>query len=64
MEKTKKDFEYKIEYYNELGQLHRTDGPAVEYINGYCFWYLNGKSYTEQRYNIESLKFKNEKNII
>ena len=25
------------------GQLHRVDGPAVEYSNGGKAWYLNGK---------------------
>ena len=25
------------------GELHRTDGPAVEYANGNKYWYLNGK---------------------
>jgi hypothetical protein len=27
---------------NREGDLHRTDGPAVEYANGYRAWYLNG----------------------
>ena len=25
------------------GQLHREDGPAVEYSNGYKRWYKNGQ---------------------
>ena len=25
------------------GQLHRTDGPAIEYADGRKFWYVNGK---------------------
>ena len=29
-------------YYNAAGQLHRTDGPAVEYSNGGKSWYQNG----------------------
>ena len=29
-------------WHNELGQLHRTDGPAVIHSNGDQFWYLNG----------------------
>ena len=32
-----------IEHRNEKGELHRTDGPAVEYADGYRAWYLNGK---------------------
>ena len=30
-------------YYNEQGQLHRTDGPAVEYANGDKEWWVNGQ---------------------
>jgi hypothetical protein len=25
------------------GQLHRTDGPAIEYADGDKSWYLNGQ---------------------
>ena len=32
-------------YLNE--NLHREDGPAVEYVNGTKFWYLNGKRHRE-----------------
>ena len=28
---------------NNLGLLNRTNGPAVEYINGSKFWYIDGK---------------------
>ena len=28
-------------WYNENNQLHRTDGPAMEYANGTKHWYLN-----------------------
>jgi len=30
-------------WYDLKGQLHRTDGPACEYINGIKLWYVNGK---------------------
>ena len=30
---------------DENGNLHRTDGPAVEDENGYQAWYLNGKQH-------------------
>jgi hypothetical protein len=30
-------------YYNNKGELHRDDGPAIEYANGYKEWYKNGK---------------------
>ena len=28
---------------NKEGQLHREDGPAIEYADGYKAWHLNGK---------------------
>jgi hypothetical protein len=43
------------------GELHREDGPALEWSNGYKQWYLNDTQYThnewfskltpEQQYN-------------
>ena len=30
-------------YYNTNGELHRTDGHAVEWSNGVKFWYQNGQ---------------------
>lgn len=30
-------------YYNGKGQLHRLDGPAIEYRDGYKAWYVDGK---------------------
>ena len=38
------------------GNLHRVDGPAIEYSNGYKYWYLNGIEYTEIEYNTETNK--------
>ncbi len=32
-----------IEHRNEKGELHRTDGPAVEHVDGFQAWYLNNK---------------------
>jgi len=32
------------------GQLHRLDGPAVEWKDGYKEWYLNGKEYTKEEF--------------
>ena len=34
-------------YYNDLDQLHRKDGPAVECANGEKYWYLNDKRHRE-----------------
>jgi hypothetical protein len=29
-------------------QIHRTDGPAIEYANGNKYWYINGIEYSEE----------------
>jgi len=34
------------EYCNEPGQLHRVDGPAIEYADGRREWRLNGQQIT------------------
>ena len=36
-----------IWYYNEDGELHREDGPAVVYRDGTKFWYRNGELHKE-----------------
>ena len=36
-----------IRYYNEQGQFHREDGPAIEYASGTKYWYLNGLVHRE-----------------
>ena len=41
------DSEGNKRWYNEQGELHREDGPAVEYLNGTKEWYLNGKLHRE-----------------
>ena len=43
----------KKEYKNELGEYHREDGPAVEWINGYKSWYINGVRHREDGPAIE-----------
>ena len=30
-------------YYNGVGQLHREDGPAIEWYNGACDWFQNNQ---------------------
>ena len=50
-------FHYDLEFYHlrywldEDGLLHREDGPAVEWNDGYKAWWLNGKHITEKEYN-------------
>ena len=43
----------KKEYKNESGQLHRTDGPAVEWNNGDKWWYIDGLRHREDGPAIE-----------
>ena len=30
-------------WFDENGNLHRLDGPAVEYADGSCAWFIDGK---------------------
>ena len=55
---TGKGYEYivdkngtKVWYIN--GNLHREDGPAIEYKNGTKYWYLNGNKHREDGPAIE-----------
>ena len=38
-------------YYNTNGELHRTDGPAVEYFNGDRVWFINDEQLSEAEFN-------------
>ena len=39
------DYSGTICYYNDLNQLHREDGPAIEdKRNNHCCWYINNKN--------------------
>ncbi len=42
-----------VYYYNEQNQLHREDGPAVEYVNGNKCWHQNGKCHRKDGPAIE-----------
>ncbi len=50
---TKIELDDRIEYRNGKGQLHKEDGPAVEFSNGSKAWYLNGKRHREDGPAIE-----------
>jgi hypothetical protein len=39
---------------NQEGQLHRTDGPAFEYVNGTKAWWLNGQLHRTDGPAVES----------
>lgn len=41
---------------NNRGQLHRDDGPAVEYPNGTKEWWLNGEQLSEEEFNEHFIK--------
>ena len=43
---------YATYYYKDeaCNILHREDGPAVEWINGIKYWYMNGKNYSKEEY--------------
>jgi hypothetical protein len=49
----KKVLNNRIEYYNDKEELHRTDGPAVEYNSGGKWWYVNGRYHREDGPAIE-----------
>jgi hypothetical protein len=34
-----------INWFNELGQYHRIDGPAITYSTSRSCWYINGSEY-------------------
>lgn len=40
----------RVEWYQD-DNLHRTNGPAVEYPDGTKHWYLDNKRLTEQEFN-------------
>lgn len=49
-----------VDYYGSKiwklnGDLHRTDGPAVERNDGYKEYWIQGKQYTEEEYKKKSL---------
>jgi hypothetical protein len=43
MDVIKTVYEDRTEYRNEHGELHREDGPAVEYAKGNKYYYINGE---------------------
>jgi hypothetical protein len=49
----KKEYYNRVEYRNEKGDLHRLDGPAIEWNSGTKVWYLNGLCHREDGPAIE-----------
>ena len=53
--KTKDGFRYEyangdVEYIRDR-KYHRTDGPAIEWVNGGKAWFVNGKRMSEEQFN-------------
>ena len=40
-----------LNYWYHTKILHREDGPAIEYANGYKVWFIDGKWLTEEQFN-------------
>lgn len=49
-----------IYFRNNLNTIHRLDGPAIEWRDGYKEWWINDYIYNEQDFNKhpEVLKYK------
>ncbi len=50
MKSYNKVFDWGTEWRNSKGQVHREDGPALVWNNGYNGWYLNGVHYSKEEY--------------
>jgi len=50
------DDEGTIRWYNENGQQHREDGPAIEWADGTKSWWINGRRHREDGPAIEHAK--------
>jgi hypothetical protein len=53
MKSNKFEYPNRIEYRNEQGDYHRTDGPAIERNDGYKSCWINGKRHCEDGPAIE-----------
>ena len=43
------------------GEFHREDGPTIEWADGPKHWYLNDQKYSEEEYEVEIQKLKDER---
>jgi hypothetical protein len=53
-----------IFWYNEAGERHRDDGPAVVFPDGDVAWCLNGRQYRFNEWLIEMNKTDEEKMLL
>jgi hypothetical protein len=44
---------YRNTYYNDFNQIHREDGPAIEWATGHKCWYRNDQLHREDGPAIE-----------
>ena len=47
---TVKVYKDRTEWLNENGNLHRTDGPAIEWADGAKAWYIDGEELTQSEF--------------
>ena len=52
------DYNKNIRWYNDKEELHRLDGPAIEYVDGYKEWYVEGEQMTEEEFKAYTSKQK------
>lgn len=52
-------FGNRLEYVNGNGDLHREDGPAIEYTNGDLEWWVNGNRHRED--GLPAVEYENRK---
>ena len=55
--------EYGTKYWYFNGNLHREDGPAVEYAGGTKYWYLNGEFLSKAEW-FDALSFDSQKLLL
>jgi hypothetical protein len=48
----------KVEYRNELGECHRTDGSDIEHTDGSKVWWINGLKHREDGPAVEGGGYK------
>jgi len=53
-----------IYWYNELGDIHREDGPAVIALDGSVDWFLNDKRYSFDEWLIKLNKSDEDKMML
>lgn len=50
-------------YWGEYGQLHRLDGPAIEWHDGNFSYYIKGKVFSKEEWEKEVSRYKTKQNV-